>query len=510
MAKYQVDFSGARNIIDPLEGVRNSLQQTNATLGQMIGQDEQRAERLRDEAYRRDALALQQTAAQRDTDKYNQELADRTFAQKTFAAYNQTPTRDYSALPSQLTDTDRGKAVINDMSLTAEELANPTMPSAIAKMKNQQILSDAQDKAGQTMLESERFKAAMATAAKGADGMIPLSMQEKLLGMESAERAAMSAKSERAQKSVEALSKDRSELQRAGLKDATTLSAAEIRADNSRNAGKKDSKEPKIPKATDYEATKKLLNEKYSFGPIGDKTKVAEIIAKAAAARMSPDELYGIVSGVEERGIIDDTFDKEKALNEILAKKPVLTGSAYNGSTARTPGKFASLDPMAGYAELLKQKDTAYKQAVANTANVPLTQADVLAARSAKGATQLDELIAKLGTTPPSKAEARDISTPVTAVDEKSAKTEAKQKVASTKKEIDINELFAKVPDKKDGATVPKPIYNAVGEVIGREKTKEQVLADPALQRNPLYRELKRQYPKLSDEQIIERWKSLQ
>ena len=123
MAKYQVDFSGARNIIDPLEGVRNSLQQTNATLGQMIGQDEQRAERLRDEAYRRDALALQQAAAQRDADKYNQELADRAFAQKTFAAYNQTPTRDYSALPSQLTDTDRGKAVINDMALTPEELA---------------------------------------------------------------------------------------------------------------------------------------------------------------------------------------------------------------------------------------------------------------------------------------------------------------------------------------------------------------------------------------------------
>ena len=153
MAKYQVDFSGARNIIDPLEGVRNSLQQTSTTLGQMIGQDEQRAERLRDEAYRRDALALQQTAAKRDTDKYNQELADRTFAEKTFAAYNQTPTSDYSALPTQLTDTEKGKSVINDMSLTAEELANPTMPSAIAKMKNQQILSDAHDKSGQTLLE---------------------------------------------------------------------------------------------------------------------------------------------------------------------------------------------------------------------------------------------------------------------------------------------------------------------------------------------------------------------
>ena len=77
MAKYQVDFSGARNIIDPLEGVRNSLQQTSTTLGQMIGQDEQRAERLRDEAYRRDVLAIQQTAAKRDADKYTQELADR-------------------------------------------------------------------------------------------------------------------------------------------------------------------------------------------------------------------------------------------------------------------------------------------------------------------------------------------------------------------------------------------------------------------------------------------------
>lgn len=75
MAKYQVDFSGARNIIDPLEGVRNSLQQTSATLGQMIGQDEQRAERLRDEAYRRDVLALQQTAAKRQ-DRDEQRIID--------------------------------------------------------------------------------------------------------------------------------------------------------------------------------------------------------------------------------------------------------------------------------------------------------------------------------------------------------------------------------------------------------------------------------------------------
>lgn len=424
MAKYQVDFSGARNIIDPLEGMRNTLQQTSTTLGQMIGQDEQRAERLRDEAYRRDALALQQTAAKRDTDKYNQELADRTFAQKTFAAYNQAPTRDYSALPTQLTDTEKGKSVINDMSLTSEELANPTMPSAIAKMKNQQILSDTHDKSGQTLLESERFKAAMASTAKGADGMIPLSMQEKLLGMESAERAAMTAKSERAQKAAELLSKDRSELQRAGLKDATTLAAAEIKAEGKGGGSKKDKKD-NTPKWGDYGKLKEALDEEYSFTPWGDAKNVTAVMDRASAAGMKPDELSGLISKHTIRGLVDNTFDTEKVLADINAKKPVLTGGD-NGSTTRTPGKFASLDPMAGYGELLKQKDAAYKQAVANTANTPLTQADVLAARSAKGATQLDELIAKLGTTAGKaevQPETRNIPAPVTAVDEKSVKS---------------------------------------------------------------------------------------
>ena len=40
MAKSQLDFSGARGIIDPLEGLKTSVQQTNSTLGQMIVQNE--------------------------------------------------------------------------------------------------------------------------------------------------------------------------------------------------------------------------------------------------------------------------------------------------------------------------------------------------------------------------------------------------------------------------------------------------------------------------------------
>lgn len=458
MAKYQVDFSGARNIIDPLEGVRNSLQQTSATLGQMIGQDEQRAERLRDEAYRRDALALQQTAAQREADKYAQELADRTFAQKTFAAYNQTPTRDYSALPSQLTDTDKGKAVIEAMSLTPEELANPTMPSAIAKMKNQQILSDEHNKSGQTMLESERFKNAVDATAKSTGGMAPLSMWEKQLAMESAERTAMDAKSERAQKEVEGLSKDRSELQRAGLKDATTLSAAEIRADSrgsgKSGGGKNDSKEPKIYAAKDYIATQKLLNDIYSFGlikSVGDNPKVAAVTSAAAAAKMDPNELYGIVSGLQETGL-DNTFDEKKVLDAIAAKKPVLTGGGYAGSNTET-SRAASLNPMAGYAELLKQKDAAYRRAVAKAANMPLTQADVLAAREAKGAAQLDELIAKLGATSSEaevKPETRNVTAPVTAVEEKPVKTDNTKKMAISKDtEITVKPSGSNILDKE-------------------------------------------------------------
>lgn len=459
MAKYQVDFSGARNIIDPLEGVRNSLQQTNATIGQMIGQDEQRAERLRDEAYRRDALALQQTAAQREADKYNQELADRAFAQKTFAAYNQTPIRDYSALPSQLTDTDRGKAVIEAMSLTPEELANPTMPSAIAKMKNQQILSAIHNKSGQTMLESERFKNAMAATAKDADGMIPLSMQEKLLGMESAERTAMAAKSERAQKAIEELSKDKGTIELNALKSATTLSAEETKA-NSRGSGnsgggKNDSKEPKTPSWEDYDKYREKLYKDYAYTKLWDAKDVDTVMDRAEALGVKPDDLNKIIKANTERKWDDNTFRTEQVLTDLEAKKPVLTGGGYAGSTTKTPGKFASLDPMAGYAELLKQKDAAYRQAVANAANMPLTQADVLAAREAKGAAQLDELIAKLGATTSKaevKPETRNVPAPVTAVEEKPVKTNNTKKMASD----GLN---------KDG-TLNKEAWDAVNESI--------------------------------------------
>lgn len=47
MAKAILNFSGASNIIDPLEGLRNSLQQTSSSLGQIRVQDEARARQAR-------------------------------------------------------------------------------------------------------------------------------------------------------------------------------------------------------------------------------------------------------------------------------------------------------------------------------------------------------------------------------------------------------------------------------------------------------------------------------
>lgn len=59
MAKAQFDFSGARGIIDPLEGLRTSVQQANSNLGQMIVQDEARKQQelTRAREARQDALA---------------------------------------------------------------------------------------------------------------------------------------------------------------------------------------------------------------------------------------------------------------------------------------------------------------------------------------------------------------------------------------------------------------------------------------------------------------------
>ena len=50
MAKAQLDFSGARGIIDPLEGLRASMQQASTNLGQMIIQDENRVRQARQDA----------------------------------------------------------------------------------------------------------------------------------------------------------------------------------------------------------------------------------------------------------------------------------------------------------------------------------------------------------------------------------------------------------------------------------------------------------------------------
>lgn len=59
MAKTQLDFSGARGIIDPLQGLMSSVQQTNSNLGQMIVQDEakQQHELTRIRQAKQDALA---------------------------------------------------------------------------------------------------------------------------------------------------------------------------------------------------------------------------------------------------------------------------------------------------------------------------------------------------------------------------------------------------------------------------------------------------------------------
>lgn len=58
MKNQQLDFSGARGIIDPLQWLMSSVQQTNSTLGQMIVQDEARKQQelTRAREARQDAL----------------------------------------------------------------------------------------------------------------------------------------------------------------------------------------------------------------------------------------------------------------------------------------------------------------------------------------------------------------------------------------------------------------------------------------------------------------------
>ena len=76
MAKAQLDFSGARNIIDPLEGLRASMQQASSNLGQMIIQDENRVRQARQDARqdKQDLLATPGTPEWIAAQKAQQEM----------------------------------------------------------------------------------------------------------------------------------------------------------------------------------------------------------------------------------------------------------------------------------------------------------------------------------------------------------------------------------------------------------------------------------------------------
>ena len=76
MAKSQLDFSGARGIIDPLDGLRASMQQASTNLGQMIIQDENRVRQARQDARqdKQDLLATPGTPEWLAAQKAQQEM----------------------------------------------------------------------------------------------------------------------------------------------------------------------------------------------------------------------------------------------------------------------------------------------------------------------------------------------------------------------------------------------------------------------------------------------------
>lgn len=76
MAKAQLDFSGARDIIDPLDGLRASMQQASSNLGQMITQDETRVRQARQDARqdKQDLLATPGTPEWIAAQKAQQEM----------------------------------------------------------------------------------------------------------------------------------------------------------------------------------------------------------------------------------------------------------------------------------------------------------------------------------------------------------------------------------------------------------------------------------------------------
>lgn len=163
MAKAQLDFSGARGIIDPLEGLRNSMQQASSNLGQMITQDETRVRQARQDARqdKQDLLATPgspEWIAAKEAEK-NLKLdvtaAEHDWNMKNNPAYrvNIPGTEEYNSVRANKTADEI--ALINARSAVdlARDAANPTTKILLAKY-NQEL----KDKKYQEVLAGEVVK----------------------------------------------------------------------------------------------------------------------------------------------------------------------------------------------------------------------------------------------------------------------------------------------------------------------------------------------------------------
>ena len=189
MAKAQLDFSGARGIIDPLEGLKTSVQQTNSTLGQMIVQNEaeKQQELTRARQARQDALATPgspEWLAAKEAEKtlrLDMMGAEHDWNMKNNPTYRATipGTEEYETLRKNKTADQISLIDAQSAARLREQLANPATKILMSKYAQEQKLQ-----AGQEALAKEIM--GLPTEIVTKTEVTPAQREAAKLGLESA------------------------------------------------------------------------------------------------------------------------------------------------------------------------------------------------------------------------------------------------------------------------------------------------------------------------------------
>lgn len=325
MAKAQLDFSGARNIINPLEELSKTFQQTSTNLGQMISQDEARKQQ---------EIANARQAA---LDAQNKQLFDLKMGEADRLAKEREANIEFgSKLPEMmdqktwmaagdfLNQSDIAKMITDRLGYVEGEAPEVRAAKEAAQLE----LSKSYDEAGQKQYLSESI--GQEISARIAAGL-PVT-QDMLTQYTGAKKEELTS----AQKASEAASKLAGEKRAAA--DKTLLELEKLREKYASNktgsgTGAKGFKDKGPIDIKEAEAIKSYISKQISpFGISLGEGDLDKLIAAGVREGYSAQDILKAGQSGVDKGFIDTTFDYEKAIRA-LPDDPQSARFGGNGSS---------------------------------------------------------------------------------------------------------------------------------------------------------------------------------